>query len=38
MKEEDSRTKETRFPTPENTKELFDDEKGDQREESVWPF
>lgn len=38
MKEEGSRTKETRFPTPENTKELFDDEKGDQRKKSVWPF
>lgn len=35
MKEEDSRTKETRFPTPENTKELFDDEKGDQRKKKV---
>lgn len=38
MKEEDSRNKETRFPAPENIKGLFDDEKGDQREESVWPF
>lgn len=38
MKEEDSRTKEKRFLAPANIKGLFDDEKGDPREESVWPF
>lgn len=38
MKEEDSRTTETGFLAPENTKGIFDDEKGDQREESVWSF